>query len=292
MQILENNNVIADEYAIARLSEGLIDTNIISEVAIIRAEQIMRNYSDICDKHNVDVIIARGTSAFREANNRVEVVSRLEKCFVKKHCKIKTITARKEAEYSFIGAISDINCSEYKTLVDIGGGSTEITSGTINNINYTISIPIGVVKLIEMFAIRQPISDSKEIREYIKEQLSIVEINKCMGDLIAVSGTPTAMAGITLGIDEYDREKINNYVFDIETLHKTANLIYSCSLTDLIDNYKIVPQRADVLSAGVMILEEVIDMLNRNKLIVNVNGLRTGAAIKYLLKHKSGKVHL
>jgi len=283
MQILENNKIIIDKQGIARLSKGLNITNIIADATIIRAEEIMRQYSDICDIFDVDVVIAVGTSALREAKNSDEVIKRLEQCFNKK-CKIEIISGEKEAEYSFIGAISGMNNIDTFVVLDVGGGSTELISGNKNKINYIISIPVGVVKLTEQFAIKQPLIYTNEIRDFIREQFAIIDVNKCIGDVIAVSGTPTAIAGITLGINEYNSDKINNFVFTKDILHRTSALIYSCSIEELVNKYYIEKERADVLSAGAIIIEEVINILNRNKFMVNVNGLRYGAAISYQLK--------
>jgi exopolyphosphatase/guanosine-5'-triphosphate,3'-diphosphate pyrophosphatase len=287
MQILDNNEIIADFCKIARLSEGINETEIINETAILRAETILREYNAMCARYNIEKIIAVGTSALREARNSKKVVNRLENCL--HNSSIEIITGEKEAEYSFIGSVSGKVQNKDYVVIDIGGGSTEIISGNIDKINYKISVPIGVVKLTEHFLISQPLDNINKIKDYVEKQFNIVDFSKCIGEVIAVSGTPTAMASIALGINEYDSNKINNYVFSKTELNDVSTLIYSKTIDELVNKYNIERGRADVLSAGAIILCEIVNMLSKKRkeclaFTVNVNGLRYGVAINYLRK--------
>jgi len=174
--------------------------------------------------------------------------------------------------------------AELNTIVDIGGGSTEIITGQNGQIIDKISIPIGVVKLSEELSIAQPVSNYKvsRIRRHIKTQLSTVNKNNHNGKIIAVSGTPTALAGIHLNLRQYDASKINNFKFARMQFQSTISKILDLELDALINRYEIEEYRADVLSTGALMLDEITEYLGKDSFIVSTNGLRYGLALQSL----------
>jgi len=289
MQIVEKNeqneiNILADFQMFARLSENLSITGKISDKSIQKAQQILTVFSTICKEFEVDTVVAVATSAIREAVNSKQVVQELETSFNSNYYKhsplnIKIISGDEEAVLSFKGSCFD---AEMNTVIDIGGGSTEIITGLNNNIIDKISIPIGVVKLTEKFSIMQPVSNYKvsRVRRYIKTQLETVKKNNHNGPIIAVSGTPTALAAIHLNLSYFDISEINNFEFTKLSFQTTVSNVLSLELNDLINRYSMEKHRADVLSAGALLLDEITEYLGKDKFTVSTNGLRYGLALQ------------
>ncbi len=268
--------ILCDVQAIARLGENIQHTGKISEAAIERAKKVLHDFKKICNELAVDKIIALATSAVREAENSAQVIDILNASFGQTNFNIDVISGEQEAEYSFVGAVFS---DEETTVIDIGGGSTELIYGKNRQIIKKISIPIGVVKITEKLKLVQPVDNEqfKLTTEYIKKYLSRIDANDFRGNIVAVSGTPTALAAIAMNLLEYDAAKIHKYMFDEITFNRVKNKILNASFDDLTTKYGIENGRADVLSAGVILLDELLRFMNKNSFFVSIYGLRYGA---------------
>ena len=296
MQIVEKTRygeiqIIAEFQRFARLAENLKLTGKVSDNAIVRAQKIMTLFSEICKKFSVDVVVGVATSAVREAVNSKQVVQKLEisfnaNCHKNNHLAIRTITGDEEAELCYKGTCFDD--AELNTIIDIGGGSTEIIAGQNGHIIYKVSIPLGVVKLTEELSIVQPVSNYKELRarEHIKKQFSVINKNNFGGKVIAVSGTPTTLAAIHLNLDEFDISQIHNFKFTKEIFRAMVLNILNLELDTLTHRYGLEKFRADVLSAGTLMLDEITKYLGIDSFTVSTSGLRHGLALQALEKQE------
>ena len=278
MQIAEKSEsgkikIIRDEHGIARLGAGINNTGKINEDAICRAEEILKRFYHICETENVDKIIPVGTSALRESKNSKEVILRLQKCinkpeyvFVPENY-IIILSQEEEAMLSYVGAVEsfDKNNDETSIVIDIGGGSTEITFVKKTGIINIWTLGLGVVKLKDELGVKneQPFSSEtvSEVRNNILNRRKhskklICDIHRNV-KIIAASGTPTALAGIALGVNEFDSNLIHKYHFEPTTFDNTANKVFDATIDELINNYGIEPGRADVLSVGTILLKTI-----------------------------------
>jgi exopolyphosphatase/guanosine-5'-triphosphate,3'-diphosphate pyrophosphatase len=296
------------------LGKNLALTGIISREPLKKAQEIMLEYRKICDEFEVDIVEAVATSAVREANNSQYVTKILEDAFngfsdrfsdnissfsnnnflkdnnvfqnKKLKMKIKVISGETEAELCFKGASFGENLN---TIIDIGGGSTEIITGKSGRIIDKISVPIGIVKLAEELNIYQPVSNYRQkkiIDEFLENQFSFLQKeHKHRGNIIAVSGTPTTLAQIAQHLTEYDDTKINNYVFTRKKFENVVEKVLNFELETLIKNYKLEHGRANVLSAGALILAKILNLLEKDTFLVSTEGLCYGLALKCFEYH-------
>jgi len=265
-------NITRDEHSIARLGENVWKTNVISDEAITRAEIVLEKYKNICEKEQVKQIFANATSAMRDAKNGKEVSTRLSK---KLGTEISIIPGDKEAELTYIGTIENEKPS---VVVDIGGGSTEIIFGKNSKIDFKQSINIGAVKLTDKFFPKHPPKETElqDMRDFIRENLSVIP--KIIDDslLYAVAGTPTTLAAVDIGLRDYQSKAINLHNLKLSHIKKITDTFLSLSVQDIISYYGIEPMRADIITAGSIILEECLSYFQKDFCIVSVYGLRLG----------------
>ncbi len=271
--------VIDDFHEIARLGENLGQTCKISDLAEERAAAILDRYLRRCDELGVDEIKVCATSALREAQNGPEVKSRLEKSI---GCEIGLISGEREAELSFLGAV---DTKESAIVVDIGGGSTEIIYGHSGRYIDRRSFPIGAVKLTERFIPHHPPNFDKveSIREYIYNEFDGFDFGNFDGYMIAVAGTPTTMAQISLGLLEYDDDKIEGYVLEERELIRVIQILLNSSVDDIVEKHGVHPRRADLITCGALLLHEIMKLSGKSRLIVSAKGLRYGI-LKSMIK--------
>jgi exopolyphosphatase/guanosine-5'-triphosphate,3'-diphosphate pyrophosphatase len=274
-----SRKVIHDEAVIVRLAEGLLASGLIGDAALKRADQCLENFKNTIDKHQVSKIQAVTTAAAREAKNAAAFLS-----ICRKH-QIPTITLSgdEEAQMSFHGAIS-ANQKENCVLIDIGGGSTEHIIGHASAIHFAESLPFGAVKLTEKFISSQPTSDKdvKALISFVKSESEHVwkQIEKYkLQSMIAVAGTPTAIAATMLG--QFDAEKVDGFIITKEDLENWIQIFTQTSIAQKKEKYPL-GARAEVILAGSLILYESLTRLGLNKLTVSTKGIRYGLAHQML----------
>ncbi|MCX7737043.1 MAG: hypothetical protein N2319_10050 [Candidatus Kapabacteria bacterium] len=275
-----NLKIIRDEHSLARLGQDLNRTGIISEEALIRAVKILDKYRTICDDLNVDIIKAVGTSALRDAINSNEVVTILSNAL---NSDIEVISGSKEAQLSFLGTIED---NQESIVIDIGGGSTEITYGKSDNIFNHISLQIGAVRITEEFLQPHPplTSSIHKAIDRINSILDSIDFRNNECKFYAVAGTPTTLASISLGLKDFEREKVHLYRLTKNKIDELVDLLFRTEIKDIINKFGVNPMRADVISAGGLILKLIMEKFGTDSVIVSANGLRIGI-IKSIIKN-------
>lgn len=271
--------VIEDHAKVVRLGEKVNQNKAFLPQALARAQDCLKNFKNIIDKNNVDKIVATATSAARDAKNGGELKKICDDLGIPMHI----IGGSREAELSFIGAVS--NVENYKTkkilVVDVGGGSTEYIYSEPNKKIMATSFNVGCVRLTEMFLEKDPI-DEKELYDLrAHAEKTIAAYGKVNPDLIiAVAGTPTTLACVEQKID-FDESKVDGYFLTKEKLFDLLQRLSSLSLEKRKSLPGLEPLRADVIIAGIVMLQLSLDLGNKNEMQVSTRGLRYGVALKH-----------
>lgn len=274
--------IIEDIHNIARLGEDLNQKGFISENAIERANSILSYYSKYIDNYAINGLYLTATSAMRNASNSENVKLILEDAIGHK---ISIISGEEEAKLTLLGSLEKDQISA--TIIDIGGGSTEIITGEVNDIKALISLPIGVVYLKYKYILynKYKILQYKDIRQYTYDIILNNIDNVLKNNVIAVAGTPTTLATIYQGLKDFQIDKIHGFLFKKEMLDNiTEKLIYS-SVEDIIKKFHVHPGRADVIAIGAIILQTFMEIFDIKQFSVSARGLRYGA-LKYIISQK------
>jgi exopolyphosphatase/guanosine-5'-triphosphate,3'-diphosphate pyrophosphatase len=273
---------VRDEHFIGRLGKGVDEHGIILKETFDRILAILSQLKSIADPLSIEHLSVCGTSALRDAENREEFIDFIKE---KLALEIKILSGNEEAELTYLGAVSEYltntNSKNYAVL-DIGGGSTELVTGSVEKVTSSVSIDIGSVRLTERILKRNPPSDiSLEnavqlVRNHLKNIFSLSPKTKIIG----VAGTLTTLAALDLQIPEFDRNLINRHVLTIEAIDRIFQELRPMTLDQLQNYPQIHPSRADILLAGIIILREILRNVNLSKITVSDRGLRYGIVIK------------
>lgn len=269
--------IIQDYHLIARLGENVDKTGEISDHAIERGCAILRDYKALIDKAGIKDIVIVGTSALRDAKNSQKVCAKFEEII---GSPVRIIKGEEEANLSFLG--SKIDESD-NIVMDIGGGSTEFVSGAGSKISFRRSLDIGAVRLTERF-LKGDGSQAEQIAElnsFLQKELAKLDKDKLQGEIVAVAGTPTSLAQMNLGLNDYDYNLIHKYKFSLVDLKKNIDILINTPKEELISKYYIHPNRADILLAGSLILQNFVEYMQREDFIVSCHGLRFGVVLDY-----------
>ncbi len=297
----EKFRVIRDVHAIARIGEGVDRTHHISEAACARFLAILREHQKTIAEFHCDRIIAAATSAMRDADNREDIIRRTKE---DTGIDITILSGEDEARLTYRGAVVGMTTPQRMidhalpspsigggavsniTVVDIGGGSTEISVGTGDAFERGISLDIGAVRLTERFFATTPITSDaiREARQAIRQSLNhppapsySASLHRRGSMLIAVAGTPTTLAALHQELPAFDAAKVHGYVLHRQAIQEMLDMLFSVSTEELLQRYPAVNKsRADILPAGTLILAEVMDHLEAEQITVSTQGLRYG----------------
>ena len=146
---------IHQEKQAVKIGVGGINEGVITEAAIARALDTLKNFSATIKKMNVSKTQAFGTSALRSAQNGNEIIERIKS---ETGIEAQIISGQLEAEYIYLGVRSAMKLGKEKSLIiDIGGGSVEFIIGNEDEIFWSKSFDIGGQRLLEKYHKHDPI---------------------------------------------------------------------------------------------------------------------------------------
>src|SRR5262245_56630086 len=194
--------VIDREKDMVRLGTGGLGGRRLADASMTAATQTLSKFTRIAASHGVDEVIAAATSAVREAENGADFVDALRRD-VGLH--VRVISGSEEARLIHLAAAYAAGLGARPgVVIDIGGGSTEITLGTAERMYMGRSFKLGVIRLTEKFVISDPMSRREErklvrhirgeIDPYLK-QLSRRRIERVIG----TSGTILSLGVLAAG---------------------------------------------------------------------------------------------
>ncbi len=281
---------ISDEQVIARIGKGVDRSGAIAWDAFTRSEDYLTRYLEKARAHNVDVVRVTGTSALRDAHNRDDYLDYMHQ---RLGIDIEILNGEDEALWTYGGAISGIvdKKGSYAVL-DIGGGSTELTVGRGLHIVQRKSLDIGCVRLTEKHLSHTPPTDGEvaALLENIDAAiLAYPDFDVRNTTFVGVAGTVTTLAAIERGLTSYDGEAIAGTVLETESILKRFEQFRRLSREQLQGKLRIDPGRADIILVGVAILARFMSTRGIPSITVSERGLRYGIVMREWERSVEGK---
>ena len=265
----ESKRRVREFEKIVRTAEDLKRSGLISDGARKRIFEAIRDARDIFDFSKG--VKAVTTEALRVAKNSDEFLKEIEEKF---GIEFEIIDGEMEAYYTNV-AVQNIIVTKSYILVDIGGGSTEV-SFVDGDKMLTKSFDLGIVTIVDE-------ASGGDLKEIIQKK--VVGIKKSFLNqtkpktLVATSGTPTNIVAYLngMGYKDYDYKKINGKVLSLKEVQKVK---YELLFMDKDERKKWVGVgKEDLIIAGIEIFEEIMKLFDFTGCIVVDDGLREGVAI-------------
>ena len=277
--------LIQEEERFVRLGEGVDVERIIKPAAIERLRIALETYALLVEEADVDAVDVVGTSASRDASNGFELDHLVRATL---GVPFRVISGEEEARLTCIGAFGMLpQVIAPGVVVDVGGGSTEIvlTDATVRPIaiQNQQSIDLGGVRLTERFFSSMPPGGSEvsHARKCVDEMLSQAGVAACRERvLVGTSGTARSLAMIIAGIGSWGELNGGPLTITLKDIQTWSRRLLSMSTHEVLSlNPRILAGRADILPAGVLILQHVMQLLEQDKCVVSRGGLKEGVAL-------------
>jgi exopolyphosphatase/guanosine-5'-triphosphate,3'-diphosphate pyrophosphatase len=272
--------ILHDEQVIARLGKGVDAERIISQETFVRAGGFLRRYKETCDSFGVEKICAVGTSALRDAKNRDEFTAYIRE---RTGIAIEILSGDDEALWTYRGGISEFGGrSERYSVVDIGGGSTEIIIGDTTGITSKVSIDLGSVRINERILKDSPpeIPALIEAHQLIASQMPPITKEVASTFAVGVAGTLTTLAALHQRLPQYLPERVSGYSLRYDDVCGMFGLLKDKSISQITAFPQISAGRADIILAGIMILMGYMEAGSLPQITVSDRGLRFGIVLR------------
>ncbi len=288
-------NILGREKESVRLGSGSTDMKHLGKDAMNRGIEALKKFAALAEAAEAQVR-AIATSAVREAMNQHEFIMRAR---LEAGIRIEVASGIEEARYIYLGILQSVPVFDKRILmIDIGGGSTEFLIGHGRDIAYDNSLKLGAIRLTERFFGGKD-TDAKSVkacRQYIKGFMtSVTRGSKQHKYDIAVgsSGTIMNLANI-INIKrggEADA-RLNNFIFSKDELYSAVDdIIEAGTIKQKLKIPGLDPARADIITAGAILLEQIFKELKIKEMMISEYALREGIILdtiekEFMLKDK------
>lgn len=279
---------------IVRLGEGIAHTGRLSDEAMDRAVEALKVCASKLKNRNIKRFRLVATEACRVAENGETFINRVRE---EAGLELEIVDRETEARLAVAGCSSLVDRSaDGAILFDIGGGSSELVwldlkSGSRRRSDLTklirtwTSLPVGVVNISERHGGVRVTHDSFEgmVQEVIgmlddfpeAEALSQM-VSEGRVHMLGTSGTVTTLAGVHLGLEFYDRRKVDGIWMSSDDVSNMTQRLLDMTFEEREQNACIGKDRADLVLAGCAILEALRRKWPCSRLRVADRGLREG----------------
>jgi len=277
--------VIDREKEMVRLGAGGLDGRSLTPTAMAAALQTLTKFRRLADSHKVDEIVAAATSATREADNGGDFIAEVRRVT---GIRIRVISGTEEARLIHLAAGYGVDIGASSAVViDIGGGSVEVTLGTAARMVLGRSFKVGVIRLTERFVKSDPLSprDERRMVKHLHRELGgyLDDLARRGYDrVIGTSGTILSLGALARADGSAASEERRNVRVSAKALHRLRKRLTASSLQDRLALAGLDPRRADLSVAGSVLLDTILRRLGADELTLCDLALREGLVIDYI----------
>ena len=252
-----------------RTGEGVHYTHRLSSEAMQRTVAALREYAELAQGSPVACF---ATSAVRDAANRTEFLRMVK---AEAGLEVQVLSGEEEAQLGFIGAVGKDGTG---TVIDIGGGSTEIIQGTAGQLEYRHSFNMGCVRGKDIFT---PPFQKENVQQWARAILSEYGLPQAKNrPAYAIGGTATSLAAIDLGLRVYQRELVQGHILSLSAVRQMEQMLYAMELEQRKQLPGLEGKRADIIVFGVSILAIVMEEIGVEQVSVSDSDNLEGYLIK------------
>ncbi len=281
--------VIDREKEMVRLGSGGLNGKKLTPEAMTAALQSLSKFERLAKSHEVDEILAVATSATREAENGGEFLAAIERTT---GIRPRTITGTEEARLIHSAAVYGVDAPGAAVVIDIGGGSVEVTLGTREQVKFARSFKLGAIRLTEQFVQSDPLSgrDERKLVQHISEQVDRYVghvVDAGYDQVIGTSGTILSVGTVAAALERGSvPNEIRNLRVAAKAIRRLRKEVTELDLSERLKLPGLDPRRADLVVAGTVLVDTLLKKLEAKELTLCDLALREGVVLDYISQHR------
>jgi exopolyphosphatase/guanosine-5'-triphosphate,3'-diphosphate pyrophosphatase len=277
---------IHEDREVTRLGESVFRTGFLSPDAIANTVKVLRRFHRACQRLGTDSVRVVATSALRDARNSRAFLEWVRSAT---GWTVEIISGLEEARLIHLGLVSSIKIgSSPALLLDLGGGSCELTISIGGHIRETVSLPLGAVRLTNEFLHHDPPrkTELQSLRGFITRELRRVAsriIKLRANAVIATSGTAASLTAVCQALSQNKASSVTR-----AQMSRIAKLIAKSNLEQRRRMNGIGPRRAEIVVAGAIVYSELLEQCHLRGFRYSPLGLRDGLLAQMAAEHDRG----
>jgi exopolyphosphatase/guanosine-5'-triphosphate,3'-diphosphate pyrophosphatase len=277
---------VHEDRAVTRLGESVFRGGFLSPQAMEVTIKVLRRFHRAVQNHAADPVRVVATSALRDSRNSAAFLEWVRSAT---GWNVEIISGLEEARLIHLGIVfsSRINASPV-LMVDLGGGSCELTISVKGHIRETVSLPLGAVRLTNEFFRHDPPrkSELRQLHGFVQREIK--RISERIGRarpkvVIATSGTAAALAAVCHGL--YKKRGIARNSVPRTYMRPMAEMLSRLKLDDRRKLSGVGPKRAEIITAGAVVYAELLESCKLQGFRYSPLGLRDGLLAQMAAEH-------
>src|ERR1700675_3514542 len=288
-------HAIHEDREVTRLGEGVFRTNFLSPESMAETVKVLRRFHRAAQRLGADSVRVVATSALRDARNSQAFLEWVRSAT---GWRVDIISGLEEGRLIHLGLVSNLRLSTSTVLmIDLGGGSCELTVSRRGHIRDTVSLPLGAVRLTNEFLNHDPPrkGELQRLRGFVAREVGRVApriVSSHVKIAIATSGTAAALTAAASHLIRPSKKHGTPTVSGAE-MKRIAKLISRLPLEERKKIEGIGPRRAEIIVAGAMVYRELVERCQLRSFRYSPLGLRDGLlaqmAAEYDRSTRSGR---
>jgi exopolyphosphatase/guanosine-5'-triphosphate,3'-diphosphate pyrophosphatase len=274
----EEATVLLDTRRSTRVSADVAKGGAIGDQASATLFQALEEFQSLIHENQVGGIAAVATQVFRTAKNGELIAEQIRDRF---GWPLEIVSGEMEARLSYLAATSGLEeISDRRIVADVGGGSTEVISGSGTDADFLHSYSIGAATLTEKFGLHELVSNDlvRNVDGYLSSLFlgDDVRLPHSEGDLVLVGGTIATLAAAFQQHSEFDPARVHGATLQADWIEQTSKQLSESTVEQRRAFIPFDPDRAEIILAGTLIVRWLLNWSTRKSLIVSNRGLRWG----------------
>jgi len=272
---------VVNELRVTRLGQGVDRTKHLAGEAVERTFAVLHEYRALIDDAGAPPVLATATSAVRDADNGADFLARVE---AELGFETRLLSGLEEGRTTFSGVMTGNAAPAGRlAIVDVGGGSTEVSVGAADGLEQSVSLDAGCVRATERWLAEGAVAPDRIARARTAlETLFAREVGDAFLPVdsgIAVAGTATTLAALDLGLERYDRERTHGHLLGRPAIETWLERLAPLSIEERMALGPIPRGRAPVLVGGILVLAAALDRLGLEVVTVSERDILHGIAL-------------
>src|SRR3954464_12354750 len=266
-----------EDREVTRLGEGVFGSGFLTPESISETVKVLRRFHRTTQQIVTDTVRVVATSALRDARNSQAFLEWVRSAT---GWRVEIVSGVEEARLIHLGLVSGSRVDQVPTLMmDLGGGSCELTISHRGHIRDAVSLPLGAVRLTNEFLRHDPArkGELKRLHGFVTREVN--RVAKRIGsarvrNVIATSGTAAALAAVASHLRQGRNRR--RMIVSRAQMNRIAQRLARLPVVDRRKIEGIGPRRAEIVVAGAIVYRELLDRLRLKGFRYSPLGLRDG----------------